>query len=137
MKKEKETRICSCGNKFQSNHYPRIYCDECLEKIKSHKYQRDGKGGIKPRMTIDEYINKMKKGLTIIGMKGKSVLSCLIKKHGEEKGKELYAEMVRKQKESYKRNHSTLEQKMEFIKKSVHYGSSNGMYGKSFYDVWV
>ena len=137
MKKPKEIRVCSCGNTFESNHNTRLYCDECLAKIKSHQCQRDGHGGLKPCMTKKEYHEKLKNGIITPGMKGKSVLSCLIAKYGNEQGMQLYSEMVKKQQETFRKNHLLPEQKQEFIKKSVHYGNKNGMYGRSFYDAWI
>lgn len=137
QKKEKETRFCSCGNSFETSRKSRKYCDECLKKLKLRQCKRDGRGGLLPLMTMNEYNEKRKKGEIKNGMAGRSIHDVWVEKYGVEEADKKWSESVKKQQESFKINHSTLEQKQEFISKSIHKGSSNGMYGRSVYDVWV
>ena len=68
---------------------------------------------------------------------GKSIKKVYEEKYGKEEAEKKFLLQVKHQRESFHKNHSTPEQKQRFIEKSVHYGKENGMYGRSFYDVWV
>lgn len=70
-------------------------------------------------------------------MYGRSVFSTLVEKYGEKKAKILFNEMIERHKESFRKNHSTEEKKKELAEKTSHLGKTNGMHGRSVYEVWI
>lgn len=68
---------------------------------------------------------------------GKSMKKVYEEKYGTEEAEKRIALQIEHHKESFRKNHSTPEQKQQFAAKTAHYGKSNGMYGRSFYEAWV
>ena len=137
-KKQKQSKkiekICKCGNHFVGTK-KQIYCPDCLHKLASKHFKRDGNGGIIQKRTQEERIEQIRHGIIKNPMYGRSVYSVWLEKYGKEEADRRLEQQKNKMHQTW--NLLSEEEKKIRNKKKGNCGNKNPMYGKSVYDVWV
>lgn len=117
-----------CGNKvFHKNQNSLVDFNRRLKKGKT-------KGLCRHCVTQDENW-VLQHSILQKGHFARSNYDIWLEKYGQEEADRRRSEFISKQKLVY--SSKTDEEKQEHVRKSVHFGTDNGMYGKSFYQRWV
>ena len=130
-KKQKQSKkiekICKCGNHFVGTK-KQIYCPDCLHKLASKHFKRDGNGGIIQKRTQEERIEQIRHGIIKNPMYGRSVYSVWLEKYGKEEADKRNEEMKRKKSEKSSGKNNPM------YGKPAPKGSGNGISG--WYKGW-
>ena len=130
-KKQKQSKkiekICKCGNHFFGTK-KQIYCPDCLHKLASKHFKRDGNGGIIQKRTQEERIEQIRHGIIKNPMYGRSVYSVWLEKYGKEEADRRNKEMQRKKSEKSSGKNNPM------YGKPAPKGSGNGISG--WYKGW-
>ena len=124
---KKIEKICKCGNHFVGTK-KQIYCPDCLHKLASKHFKRDGNGGIIQKRTQEERIEQIRHGIIKNPMYGRSVYSVWLEKYGKEEADKRNEEMKRKKSEKSSGKNNPM------YGKPAPKGSGNGISG--WYKGW-